>query len=280
MLTLPASSQELVDVLRLIRSENIGIKTFRSLVEFYGSASKTLRHIPELAARGGSKRPIQLCSADKAEDESAKYGAKLLTYLDPHYPKLLSQITDAPPVISVLGNIEILNRPAAAIIGARNASLNGKIFAKKIAENLLNNDFTVFSGQARGIDSAAHESAINSTIAVIAGGIDNIYPPENTKLYHKIAENGAIIAELPIGTAPQSRHFPQRNRIISGLSIASIIIEAGLKSGSLITARMAAEQNREVFAVPGFSLDPRSQGCNRLIKEGAYLVDNQSTKLR
>ncbi len=273
-----SSSLELIDILRLIRSENVGIKTFQSLIKIYGAASKALEMLPELSKKGGRSTPVKLYSKSQAEDEISathKLGGKVLSYMDDEYPSLLRQIDDYPPIISVQGDVSLLSKPCIGVVGARNSSLNGKIFAGKIAEILGSNSIILASGLARGIDTAAHKASINSgTIAVIAGGLGHIYPPENEQLYREIAEKGAIIAELATGSVPRSQHFPQRNRIISGISFGVVVIEAGLQSGSLITARLALEQNREVFAVPGFPLDPRCQGTNKLIKEGAILVDS------
>jgi DNA processing protein len=269
---------ETIDILRLIRSENVGIKTFYSLLELYGDAKTALENIAELSARGGKAKPITVCSKAAAEKELEKLdkiGASLISYKDKDYPYLLKHIHDAPPVLTIFGNPRLLNKKSVAIVGARNASGNGMIFTEQVAKALGQAGFIVTSGLARGIDTAAHKASLSTgTIAVIAGGIEHIYPPENENLYHKIAEQGAIIAELPIGSVPRAQHFPQRNRIISGLSLATIVIEANLKSGSLITARLAVEQNREVFAVPGFPLDPRAQGTNRLIKQGAQIIES------
>jgi DNA processing protein len=275
------NSTHLVDILRLIRSENVGIKTFQSLIKIYGTAAKALEMLPELSKRGGRSVPIKPYSKSQVEDEIAatkKLGGKVLCYLDDEYPNLLKHIDDYPPVISIQGNAELLNKPAIGIVGARNSSLNGKIFAGKIAETLGANSIIISSGLARGIDTAAHKASLKTgTIAVIAGGLGHIYPPENADLYREIAEKGVIVAELATGSVPRSQHFPQRNRIISGISLGIVVIEAGLQSGSLITARLALEQNREIFAVPGFPLDPRCIGTNKLIKEGAILVDSPET---
>ena len=247
-------------------------------MKIYGTASKALEMLPELSKKGGRSTPVRLYSKSQAEDEISathKLGGKVLSYMDEEYPNLLKQIDDYPPIISVQGDVSLLNKPTIGVVGARNSSLNGKIFAGKIAEILGSNSIILASGLARGIDTAAHKASINSgTIAVIAGGLGHIYPPENEQLYREIGEKGAIIAELATGSVPRSQHFPQRNRIISGISLGVVVIEAGLQSGSLITARLALEQNREVFAVPGFPLDPRCQGTNKLIKEGAILVDS------
>lgn len=266
-----------LDWLRLIRSENIGAKTFMTLLDLYGSAEEALKAAPELSRRGGRGKPITLCTVAQAEQEMErchKMGGRIIAACEPDYPKYLTHIDDYPPVITVIGNSKLLNEPSIAMVGARNASANGCRFAHQLADDLGKRKLVVVSGLARGIDTASHKGALeHNTIAVIAGGIDSIYPPENKDLYHAIAEKGAIIAELPLGATPKPSHFPQRNRIISGLSYGVIVVEATFKSGSLITARMALEQNREVFAVPGFPMDPRCNGTNHLIKQGAALVE-------
>ncbi len=270
-------SSDTIDILRLIRSENVGPKTFFDLIRLFGSATNALENIEDFSMRGGRAKPVKVFSRESAEKELsslAKAGAKIISYNDPAFSALLKHIPDCPPIISYLGNLELLHSRSVAIVGARNASINGKSFAGEISSELVFNNISVVSGLARGIDTAAHIKALPNTIAVIAGGIDHIYPPENKKLFTEIAGQGLIIAELPIGSAPLGKHFPQRNRIISGLSTAVVVVEASINSGSLITAKYAAEQNREVFAVPGFPLDPRCQGTNRLIKEGAHLVES------
>ncbi len=271
-------SNETIDILRLIRSENIGPKTFFSLIKFFGSATNSLENVQDFSLRGGKSKPIKLYSKEHAlkELESLeKHKCSLITYKDSNYSELLSQISDPPPVLSYKGNISLLNHnKIIAIVGARNSSVNARSFASNLSKDLTKSGYVTTSGLARGIDTSVHSSSISSTIAVIAGGIDHIYPPENKNLYAEIAENGLLLAELPVGSKPLSQHFPQRNRIISGLALATIVIEAGLKSGSLITANFALEQNREVFAAPGFPLDPRCIGSNRLIKNGAYLLEN------
>jgi len=271
-------SNETIDILRLIRSENIGPKTFFSLIKFFGSATNALENVQDFSLRGGKSKPIKLYSKEHAlkEIESLeKHKCSLVTYKDSNYSELLSQISDPPPVLSYKGNISLLNHSKIiAIVGARNSSVNARSFASNLSKDLIKSGYVTTSGLARGIDTSVHSSSISSTIAVIAGGIDHIYPPENKNLYAEIAENGLLLAELPVGSKPLSQHFPQRNRIISGLALATIVIEAGLKSGSLITANFALEQNREVFAAPGFPLDPRCIGSNRLIKNGAYLLEN------
>jgi len=273
----PPSPQERVAWLRLIRSDNVGPVTFYQLVSRYGSALKALEALPELAKRGGRKKPFVAYNAARAADEIAKLeraGGCMLTPLDTAYPLGLAQISDAPPIISVLGRKELLAQKMLAIVGARNASINGQKFTRKIAAELGEKGLTIISGLARGIDTAAHEASLeHGTIAVVAGGADVIYPRENTKLYQQIIENGALIAESPWSTEPLARHFPRRNRIISGASLGTLVVEATRKSGSLITARYAAEQGRDVFAVPGFPSDPRGQGPNSLLRDGAILTE-------
>ena len=274
----PAYSQETIDILRLIRSQNVGPKTFANLIKLFGSAGAALENIEEFSVKGGRAKPIKPYSLEYAEKEIErleKDKSFLLTYKDIKYSNLLMHIHDFPPIISYKGNIEFLNaEKVIAMVGARNSSINSRSFAKKIAKELVAEGFITVSGLARGIDTAVHEASGDQTIAVVAGGIDYIYPPENKKLYEKIASDGLIVAELPIGSKPLSQHFPQRNRIISGLALATIVIEASLKSGSLITANFALEQNRDVFAVPGFPMDPRCMGSNKLIKDGAYLLES------
>jgi DNA processing protein len=270
-------ANDIIDILRLARSENVGPRTFYDLMKFFGTASNALKYIPEFSIKGGRSKPITIYPEKDAIKEiklNEKFGSSLISYKDKNYPKLLKYIGDAPPIISCLGDSKILSKSSVSIVGARNASLNARAFSNKIASKLVEAGFCVVSGLASGIDTEAHKGAISSTIGVIAGGIDHIYPAENAKLYSEIRNNGAIIAELPIGSSPVAKHFPQRNRIISGMSRATIVIEASLKSGSLITARLALEQDREVCAVPGFPLDYRSHGTNRLIKDGAFVVES------
>ena len=269
---------EKLSALRLIRSENVGIKTFFSLIKFFGTANKAISKVQELSVKGGRSRPIKLHSKENAIKEIEKtnaYGAEIIYYQEDTYPKLLQEISDFPPFITIFGkNKELLDKDKIAVVGSRNASLNGTRFAYKIANEISEHRYVVVSGLARGIDSYVHKGSVeNGTIAVIAGGIDNIYPPENKDLYLSIAEKGLIVAENPFGTTPKAQNFPQRNRIISGLSKATIVVEGSIKSGSLITANFALEQNREVFAVPGFPLDTRYAGTNKLIKQGAYLLE-------
>lgn len=262
--------------LRLVRTENVGPVTFYQLIESFGSAGEALKALPELAKRGGRKKPLQAANErDVMREYEAlkKRGGQILSVLDASYPIALAATDDAPPVISVLGKAALLNQSCIGIVGARNASLNGKKMAFKLAADLGARDQIIVSGLARGIDTAAHEGALRSgTIAVVAGGIDVVYPEENQKLYDAIIEQGAIIAESPYGQKPFAQSFPRRNRIVSGLSKGVVVVEASLRSGSLITARLAGEQGRDVYAVPGSPLDPRASGPNHLIREGATLV--------
>ena len=272
----PSYDSSFIGILRLIRSDHIGIKTFYNLIKYYGSAQNAIEHLPDFMAKIGKSKFKLFSSTDieKEIEKMNKIGAQYVSYESSKYPILLQHIDDAPPIITYKGDIELASKPCAAIVGARNCSIAGRQMTNKIAKNISDNDIIVVSGLARGIDTEAHLASEPNTIAVIAGGIGNIYPPENHKLYNKIEKEGLIIAELPIETAPLARHFPQRNRIISGVSKATIVIEATLNSGSLITAKFALEQNREIFACPGFPLDPRHKGTNKLIKEGANLLES------
>ncbi|MFT5702947.1 MAG: DNA processing protein [Rickettsiales bacterium] len=271
-------SAQTIDYLRLIRSQNVGPVTFLNLIKIFGSAKSALENIGEYSLRGGKSTKIKVCSEEMAIKElesTHKIGARIINYNDSNYPQLLKEIHDYPPIITVIGDDSLLNRHNLAIVGPRNSSLNGCKFARKIAGELGENGFVIASGMARGIDTSAHLGSINrGTIAVIAGGINNIYPLENTDLYHEIAKKGLIICENPFGVSPSPSSFPRRNRIISGLSLGTIVVEATLRSGTLITARCALEQNREVFSVPGSPFDPRCEGTNRLIKDGATLIEN------
>lgn len=272
----PKNDQDRLDWLRLFRSENIGPATFFSLMGRYPDAATALKAVPDLAKRGGLKRNIKLASAGDAEAEieaMATAGARLLFWGEPDFPPLLMAIEQGPPLLTVRGNVELLSRPTLAMVGARNASAAGKKLARDLAGTLGAQGYVIASGLARGIDTAAHEGALGTgTIAVMAGGADHIYPPQNEALFHQIEEQGAILSEMPWGFSPQARNFPRRNRIVSGLSLGVVVVEAAARSGSLITARYAAEQNRDVFAVPGSPMDPRAEGSNRLIQDGAKLV--------
>jgi DNA processing protein len=262
--------------LRLFRTENVGPITFYQLIENFGTAQKAIEALPSLARRGGRLKNVSVYDAGNAIAEMEaleKIGGKMIFAAENAYPLALSAIDDAPPVLSVLGNSKILNLPSIGMVGARNASLNGKKFAEKIARDLGEAGQIVVSGLARGIDTSAHTGALPfGTVACVAGGADVIYPPENAKLYEQIKFEGCIVAESPLGMEPMAKHFPKRNRIISGLSSGVVIVEATLKSGSLITARLAAEQGRDVYAIPGHPFDPRASGPNKLIQDGATLV--------
>lgn len=273
-----SAAQERVDWLRLARSESIGPATFRELLSRYGTAGSALEAVPELARRGGRKGGIRLCTKEAAEHELEqldRLGASLLRLCDEDYPEALRAIDSAPPVLTCKGHRELLKRPCFAIVGARNASLNARKLARRLASELGEAGLVITSGLARGIDAAAHEGALESgTIATLAGGIDSIFPPENKDLHHRIAEQGLLVAESPPSTQPKASHFPRRNRIVSGLSKGVLVVEAALRSGSLITARLALEQGREVFAIPGSPLDPRAKGTNDLIRQGAVLTES------
>jgi DNA processing protein len=233
--------------------------------------------VPDLARRGGGRAPT-LCGPDHAEREIAtveKLGARYLALGQGLYPRLLAEIEDAPPLLMAKGNLNLLDRMAVAIVGARNASAAACRFARGLANDLGQQELVVVSGLARGIDSAAHDGSLETgTVGVIAGGIDVFYPPENEERQRALYERGLVLAEMPPGTEPRARHFPYRNRIIAGMSAGTVVVEAAPRSGSLITARLAAEAGREVMAVPGSPLDPRAQGCNQLIRDGATLVQN------
>ncbi|MDF1791147.1 MAG: DNA-processing protein DprA [Thalassobaculaceae bacterium] len=273
------SDRERVARLRLIRTENVGPVTFRQIIERFGSAARAIDALPDLARRGGRRRPLavpSIAAAEREMAETAEVGAELVVFGDPAYPPALAAIEDAPGAFSMIGHAHLLCHRIIAIVGARNASMNGRRLAAALSRELGAAGYVVASGLARGIDGAAHEGALETgTVAAVAGGIDVIYPPEHTDLFHRIAESGAIIAEQPVGTTPQARHFPSRNRIIAGLSLGVLVVEAATRSGSLITARRALDQGREVFAIPGSPLDPRCGGTNGLIKEGAaFLVES------
>lgn len=272
-------AQESLAWLRLSRSDQVGPATFRRLIATFGTAQAAIAALPELSQRGRGK-PISLFPAEAAArelDRLTTMGGRLIARCEPEYPAALAAIDDGPPVISVLGNLELLRRPMVAIVGARNASANGRFLAETMARQLGELGWVVVSGLARGIDAAAHQGAIaGGTIAVLAGGIDKPYPPETERLYGEISERGLLVAESPLGQVPQARDFPRRNRIVSGISLGTVVVEAATRSGSLITARLAGEQGRQVMAIPGSPLDPRCRGGNQLIREGALLVENAS----
>ena len=275
-------SNDLSDRLRLVRSPGIGPVTYRQLIARFGSAAAALQAVPDLAARGGGKPPRLVSQAD-AEREIARVkalGGRYLSIGQGLYPRALAELDDAPPLLTVQGDLKLLERPLVAMVGARNASAAACRFARQLAYDLGQQGITVVSGLARGIDSAAHDGSFETgTIGVIAGGLDVFYPPENQPRQEAMSERGLVIAEMPPGTEPRARHFPYRNRIIAGLSAGTVVFEAAPRSGSLITARLAAEAGREVMAVPGSPLDPRAQGCNQLIRDGATLIQNAADVL-
>ncbi|WP_088347987.1 MULTISPECIES: DNA-processing protein DprA [Rhodomicrobium] len=270
------SDEEKLDWIRLIRTENVGPITFRELIDYFGNARAALEAVPELRRRGGLQRHGPAHRRDLAMREweaVEKAGARIIALPETDYPRLLKQIPGPPPILFARGRTELAAGKTVAIVGSRGASAAGRHFAATLARDLGRADIAVASGLARGIDTAAHEAALpTGTIAVVAGGIDMIYPPENAALHEAIALSGLLLTECPPGFAPRGQDFPRRNRIISGVSAGVVVVEAAQKSGSLITARMALEQNREVFAVPGHPLDPRAIGTNKLIQSGAHLV--------
>ena len=274
--TLP--DDERVAWLRLIRSTNVGPGTFFRLLERFGTATRALDALPDLARRGGRAGTIRIATAAAASrelEEAQRIGATPVAWGEPAYPPLLAHIHDPPPVVYARGRLDLLGKKTIGVVGARNASVNGRRFAKKLAADLGAGGLMVASGLARGIDAAAHEGALpTGTAAVLGGGIDVVYPAENKNLYDRIAETGVLLSEVAPGTQPQARHFPRRNRIISGMARGVVVVEASPRSGSLITARMALEQGREVFAVPGAAMDPRARGTNHLIREGATLTES------
>lgn len=285
MFDTPASPPSLVGErlarIRLARTPRVGPVTFHEMLGHYGSAEAALDALPELART--ARLDARAVSAERILREAealTELGGRFIVVGDEDYPASLAAIADAPPVLSVVGDASLLARPTLAVVGARNASVNGRRMATRFSAELGHAGRVIASGLARGIDTAAHEAARpTGTIAVLAGGVDIIYPPENEDLYRAIARGGAIVSEAPLGAQPQARHFPRRNRIVSGLSAGVLVIEAALQSGSLITARQAAEQGREVFAVPGSPLDPRARGTNRLIRDGAHLVEDSADVL-
>lgn len=267
------SDRQRLDWLRLIRSESVGPRTFRSLMNRFGGAAAAIEALPDLARQAG--RTLRICTLAEAERELEglrRRGARLLALGEAAYPPALQAIDTAPPLIAVLGRAEVLLRPCVAIVGSRNASAAGLKFTARLARDLGEAGFVVVSGLARGIDTAAHEASLGTgTVAVLAGGLDEVYPPQNIPLLQRLLADGAAISEMPLGLAPRGRDFPRRNRLVSGLSLGTVVVEAARKSGSLITARFANEQGRIVFAVPGSPLDPRAEGGNHLIREGATL---------
>ena len=267
--------------LRLIRTAGIGPVTYRQLIARFGTAEAALEMLPTLARRGGGAAP-KVADARVIEREIAtttRLGARYLFLDDPGYPPLLAQIDTAPPALIVRGDLSLTGRMCVAVVGARNASAAACRFARALGHDLAAEGVTIVSGLARGIDTAAHVGAMPRTIGVIASGVDVVFPPENAALQEQVADAGLLVAEQPPGTQPLARHFPSRNRIIAGLALGTVVVEAAPRSGSLITARLATEAGREVMAVPGSPLDPRAQGCNLLIREGATLIQSAADVL-
>ena len=271
------SDKQRMQWLRLIRTDNVGPATFRDLINRYGSAETALEALPDLTLRGGAGRPVSIPDIATAEDEMdavAKFGAMLVAIGETEYPSVLAHMDQPPPLVTTKGAPQVFDLPAAAVVGSRNASAAGARMASNIAAELGAAGYAVVSGLARGIDKAAHQAALaTGTIGVLAGGIDKPYPPENEPLYAEIpARGGALISEMPFSWEPRAKDFPRRNRLIAGLSLGLVVVEAAKRSGSLISARLAGEMGRLVFAVPGSPLDPRAFGTNKLIKDGAVMV--------
>lgn len=269
------SDEQRLDWLQLIRSDNVGPRTFRSLINRFGSARAALKALPDLVARSSGARAVRLAerSACEAEMEAARrLGASFIAMGEQAYPPALRAIDAPPPLIAVKGDLSVLQRPMVAIVGSRNASAAGLAFTDRLTHELAGHEYVVASGLARGVDQRAHRAALRTgTVAVLAGGLTRIYPPEHEELAEEICARGALVSEMPLGWEPRGRDFPRRNRIVSGLALGTVVVEAARRSGSLITARFANEQGREVFAVPGSPLDPRAEGANDLIREGATL---------
>ena len=269
------SDEQRLDWLRLIRSDNVGPRTFRELINHFGGARAALEALPSLARRGGASG-TRICTLEEAAAElkaARALGIELVALGEADYPMRLQTIDDAPPLLAVRGERATLTRPLIAIVGSRNASAVGMKFADRLARDIGAAGYGIVSGLARGIDAAAHRASLDTgTVAVLAGGHERIYPAEHVDLLGQILPQGAAVSEMPLAWEPRARDFPRRNRLISGLAVGVVIVEAARRSGSLITARMAGEQGREVFAVPGSPLDPRSEGTNGLLKQGAILV--------
>lgn len=276
----PLDDAQRLACLRLIRSEQVGPVTFRELINQFGGADVALEVLPELVRRGGGKRTIRICPRDTAEAElaaAAKAGAAPLFTIEPGYPAVLAHVDAPPPMLYVKGRAELLARAGIGIVGSRNASAAGQRFTRQVAAALGAEGLVIVSGLARGIDAAAHEASLaTGTVAVVAGGIDIVYPPEHEALQARIGTEGCLVTEQPPAFVPRAQDFPRRNRIISGMSLGVLIVEAARRSGSLITARTAGEQGREVMAVPGHPLDPRAEGTNQLLRDGATLVTRAS----
>jgi DNA processing protein len=274
------TDQQRIDWLQLIRSDNVGPRTFRALIDRYGDARAALAALPDLARRGGASGPARIYPREDAEREikaAKSLGVALVALGEAAYPRRLQMIDDPPPLLAVRGQLTALAAPIVGIVGSRNASAAGMRFAERLARDLGEAGFVIASGLARGIDAAAHRASLaTGTVAVVAGGLDRVYPPEHANLFEDIVRQGAALSERPLGWEPRARDFPRRNRLISGLSLGIVVVEAAKRSGSLISARMALEQGREVFAVPGSPLDPRAEGTNALLKDGATMVTEAS----
>ena len=275
-------TEERLAKLRLARTTGIGPLTFQKRLEKHSTAIEALAKLPERAKQAG-RRSLAIPDRSRIEREvreTETFGAQIVFPGDDHYPTLLAELSPPPPVLTLLGRPELAARPCVAMVGARNASAAGMKIAREMAAELGEKGWVVVSGLARGVDTAAHNGALQTgTISVIAGGIDNIYPPQNESLYRSVSEQGLLVCENPVGFSPRAKDFPRRNRLITGLSLGVVVVEAALKSGSLISARTALEQGREVMAVPGSPLDPRSRGSNGLIRSGASLVETSSDVL-
>jgi DNA processing protein len=273
METRALSHTELRDWLRLSRTATVGPVAFRDLLKRYKTPAAALEALPHIVRRKGLSIPsVEAVEAEMAQSET--WGVSILPYCDPDYPDYLRAVDPTPPLISLKGRVDILHKPCVGIVGSRNASAIGQRFARQIAGELGERGYTIVSGLARGIDASAHHGAIETgTAGVLGGGVDHIYPRQNAELFRDMAERGALVSESPLGYKATARDFPRRNRIISGLCKGIVVIEAAEKSGTLITARYAMEQNREVMAAPGSPLDPRTKGCNRLIQNGAALIE-------
>lgn len=269
------SDAHVLDWLQLARSDNIGPRTFQSLLQRFGTATQALKALPRLMAKQSGARAIRLAAREECEREweaLRRQGGRFITLADDLYPSALRAIDAPPPVLAVRGNLAALARPMVAIVGSRNASAYGVKFATTVAQEVGAAGFVIASGLARGIDECAHRASLASgTVAVLAGGLDRIYPAENVPLAEELCAQGALVSEMPMGYVPRGRDFPRRNRIVSGLALGTVVVEAAQRSGSLITARYANEQGREVFAVPGSPFDPRAEGTNDLLRQGATL---------
>ena len=270
--------------LRLARTESVGPVTYAALIERCGTALRALETLPDLSRRGGRSAPVSIPSIAEIEREmelGSRAGASLLAIGDLDFPRQLAALDPPPPILWIMGDATLLSRPAVAIVGARIASSGGQRFARQLASDLGEAGFLVVSGLARGIDGAAHEGSIKTgTAAVLGGGVDDVYPPEHAALHKRVGIEGCLVSESPMGHRAQAKDFPRRNRIISGLSLGVVVVEAELRSGSLITARLAGEQGRDVFAVPGSPLDPRARGTNDLIRQGAILCEGVEDVIR